>query len=1101
MAEGGLGTKIGSAFIQIGANIGAIGDDLFAELTNGLTSNAYIIGRSLESIGDTLFTKFSLPLAAATTANIAQFQALDREVRSVLTLFGTAPSLVDETFGAMKAGITEVSREVGGLEKDIAEGLYQTISAGIPRGSAFEFLEVAQMAAMADKTADLTSAVDGLTTVVNAFGLEASQTEQAADVMFKTVALGKTTFGELSSDIGRVAPLAANAGVAFEELFAIVGTLTLTGLKTSEAISFLRAAITGLLRPTPELTAIFNELGFASAEVAVPVLGLQGAFDAVVEKVGGSTSKLQELIGTSEGVSAVLGVTGDKADSFARVFEGVGKSVSSTERAFEIANAGVGRQFGRLTESFDRLGNLFGSFGAKFVVPVVQQITNVVNNMFDLFSGLGPVVDVFSGAWAALMRVFQLPVINQIVTGFSALAVTLSGLLGTVGLLAKVGGGLILTFLKIKQVTTIVTLLRSSFDSVRASVWLWGYAVQEGTVRAAALNKVQKALAVTQNGLAKAIGATKAATLLGSVAFAALGAAIGAVVWGITAAVKAQKEFKESTDTLGIGLDRLIDNLGLVNQSVGSLGIAEAEESMSDFEKANLGLVNRLRELSEVLDQTQFQDFLEGIAIDLTLRGNAPEQVEEIIQKLALLSDFGPIEFDIPETNEERMAGLVAQIEAAGVAFRGLTAGGLSFNFDEQAQDIASGLFTLFSVGQEVGDLDPFRDALIEVKKNLSPAQLDALSKAVQNEFESQLKQQTGEDIDLSNWFWEGRDVFLNPFVLLKRLEEAGIVSGISETLGNALEEGVQNAPIPTELGDFNLGTQLDELLLAFPEVTEAAEKWGLTLSQAANIAQESGDTALTSFGNLMDGLETAYGDSQQFIVDAFTEIEGSVTNQIPLLDIYGGKIKQSFNKWKEGQEQFRADLAKVTEIRAELEENLPDELVAAFDREPLNVQAWLAYLNENEFEQALQQLNDSWEASQLNASLRQDQSAPRIFTQAFQLFQGEFDSLLKIAEEQGPATASAFQKGFNDIAVQWVRDAESYMSQLEDVISRELNGPTIGAVTFSTPSGQGQQWTPVSIGGGNIYYITANVVPTDPTYAAERILEVIQTGTMVEAQ
>ncbi len=344
-----LGTRLGSAHFDVVPNLLGFGDSLTAGISNAFTARAAVLGDVMERAGKALFVRFTLPLAVATAANIAQFQALERSVLETLTLFGTAPSLIDATFGEMSAGIRGVAEEVGGLERSIADGLYQTISAGVPSEGAFEFLNVAQMAATADKTADLTTAVNALTTGVNAFGLEWSETQRVSDIFFATVARGKTTFGELGDDFGRVAPLAFNAGVRIEETAAIIGQLTVQGLKTSEAVSFLRAAITGLLRPGDEMNEIFKAIGFSSAEAAVPVLGLQGAFQTVVDAARGSTSRLQELIGTSEGVTAVLGVTGESAAAFASVLRSVENSAGSTRRAFEIIDGSVSRLFGRMT--------------------------------------------------------------------------------------------------------------------------------------------------------------------------------------------------------------------------------------------------------------------------------------------------------------------------------------------------------------------------------------------------------------------------------------------------------------------------------------------------------------------------------------------------------------------------------------------------------------------------------------------------------------------------------------------------------------------------------------------------------------------------------
>ena len=70
---------------------------------------------------------------------------------------------------------------------------------------------------------------DILTTVLNAFKIEAKDVDKVSDVLFTTVRLGKTTLSELSSSLAQVAPLASASGVKFEEIAAAIATLTKQG--------------------------------------------------------------------------------------------------------------------------------------------------------------------------------------------------------------------------------------------------------------------------------------------------------------------------------------------------------------------------------------------------------------------------------------------------------------------------------------------------------------------------------------------------------------------------------------------------------------------------------------------------------------------------------------------------------------------------------------------------------------------------------------------------------------------------------------------------------------------------------------------------------
>ena len=81
-------------------------------------------------------------------------------------------------------------RDVGLL----SEGLYQAISSGITDvNDALSFVEVSANAARAGLTR-VDVAVDGLSSVINAFGMEASDAGAIADKFFKTVEVRQASF-------------------------------------------------------------------------------------------------------------------------------------------------------------------------------------------------------------------------------------------------------------------------------------------------------------------------------------------------------------------------------------------------------------------------------------------------------------------------------------------------------------------------------------------------------------------------------------------------------------------------------------------------------------------------------------------------------------------------------------------------------------------------------------------------------------------------------------------------------------------------------------------------------------------------------------------
>ncbi len=181
--------------------------------------------------------------------------AFESSMREVNTMMG----LGQEEFKEFSKDVQDLSAEMGVSAVDSAKALYQAISAGVPKENVLEFLKIATEAAIGGVT-DTETAVDGLTTVINAFKLPIEDAQKVADIMFTTVKGGKTTFEELSASMFNVAPIAAAAGVSFEEVSAAIATMTKQGVPTSVATTQIRAALQQLLKPTDAMIDSLDRL-------------------------------------------------------------------------------------------------------------------------------------------------------------------------------------------------------------------------------------------------------------------------------------------------------------------------------------------------------------------------------------------------------------------------------------------------------------------------------------------------------------------------------------------------------------------------------------------------------------------------------------------------------------------------------------------------------------------------------------------------------------------------------------------------------------------------------------------------------------------------
>ena len=325
------------------------------------------------------------------------------------TKFATAIAEVETLLDPAARNTEEMRNQVlglvqtfGGAPEEQARALYQTISAGITdTAEATRFLDVANRLAVGGVT-DVTTAVDGLSTVVNAYGLNAGEAENISDQLFTTVRLGKTTVPELSNSIGRVAASARNAGLETGELFASIATLTQGGLQTSRAVTGLNGALAGIIRPTRAAQEEAERLGIAFNSDALRENGLQGLLQSIQGSEGFNATTFERLFGSVEGLNAVVALAADDGARFADTLEQMGGAAGATAEAFDRMRNTTAFVMQRLTGAFDVFKTRAGEILERLLMPFIQGL----NFLLDAFESLPPGVQTAIIGTVALIGVF-----------------------------------------------------------------------------------------------------------------------------------------------------------------------------------------------------------------------------------------------------------------------------------------------------------------------------------------------------------------------------------------------------------------------------------------------------------------------------------------------------------------------------------------------------------------------------------------------------------------------------------------------------------------------------------------------------------------------
>jgi hypothetical protein len=131
------------------------------------------------------------------------------------------------------AQLREFGRQYGTGATAQVKSFYQIVSAGIlDAEKGLQTLSAANKLAIGG-LADVGSSINILTDINNVFG---GSMDDAANSLFKTVQLGKTTIPELASALGMALAPAKNLGLELDDVNATLATLTTRGNTTSENV-------------------------------------------------------------------------------------------------------------------------------------------------------------------------------------------------------------------------------------------------------------------------------------------------------------------------------------------------------------------------------------------------------------------------------------------------------------------------------------------------------------------------------------------------------------------------------------------------------------------------------------------------------------------------------------------------------------------------------------------------------------------------------------------------------------------------------------------------------------------------------------------------
>lgn len=416
------------------------------------------VQKEVDNFSNTFTNKFSKCFAnvnqiiGAVNGISAALQSLTADSTSFAKSMAIANTMAgkgSKDFAALKDSVTDLSKEIPLTRDELANGLYQVISNGVPEDNWIDYLRASAKASVGG-VADLGEAVKVTSTLIKNYGLSWQDATAIQDKIQLTAKNGVTSFEQMAQALPRVSGNAATLGVSVDDLMATFATLTGVTGNTAEVSTQLAAVFTALVKPSSEATKMAQQMGIEFNAAAIKSAGGFRQFltqlDASVKGYAQSSGMLSKevyakLFGSAESLRALGPLTTQLKDKFAENAEAMKGSAGTIDDAFKTMDATGGSTIQKLKNSWGELTDHVAS-AVKVLMPALNFVATI-GLAFNAFQAITLSLGKFQiTAFVAAIRIKTLVVAQatwKVVTIACATTTrVLSGALVTLGVSANV---------------------------------------------------------------------------------------------------------------------------------------------------------------------------------------------------------------------------------------------------------------------------------------------------------------------------------------------------------------------------------------------------------------------------------------------------------------------------------------------------------------------------------------------------------------------------------------------------------------------------------------------------------------------------------------
>ena len=371
-----------AALTEMEAELKNVNAELARAPFDEYAAKAEKVGGTLTSVGQKLLP-LSTGIAGLGVAAVKTTADFDSEMSKVSAISGATGTDLDKLRGK--------AREMGAKTKfsasEAAQGMQYMAMAGWKTQDMMDGLEgIMNLAAASGE--DLASTSDIVTDALTAFGLSAKDSSHFSDILAAASSNANTNVSMMGETFKYAAPVLGSLGYTAEDAALAIGLMANAGIKSSQAGTALRGAITNLAKPTDTVAAAMDKYGISLTDSSGKMLSLRELMEQLRQKLGGLSEAEQAQAAAAlfgkEAMSGMLAIINGSDKDFEKLAGAIDNCDGSSEK---MANTMNDNLQGQITILMSQLQELAISFG-EILMPKIRDIVTHIQNFVDKLNAM-----------------------------------------------------------------------------------------------------------------------------------------------------------------------------------------------------------------------------------------------------------------------------------------------------------------------------------------------------------------------------------------------------------------------------------------------------------------------------------------------------------------------------------------------------------------------------------------------------------------------------------------------------------------------------------------------------------------------------------------